>query len=165
MRLTPVRENILSFLTTQRIPVSLETVTEAPAIRGSCNTATIYRTLMLFRELEVIRQVSLPNKISYFVLNVPGQSGHFLICRCCGQISQLPATEYLAKLEQEIAHHQGYARLYYELEFFRICPKCQKHPAGIICAKVQPRMRINTGSNLLRTEWIDSVALCEIRYV
>ena len=131
MRLTPIREKILSFLAAQRVPVSLEAVTQANGIQGSCDAATAYRTLMLLRELEVIRQVSLPNKISYFVLNVPGESSHFLVCRCCGGVSELPATEAVAALEQAVATTQGYSRLYHELVFFGICPACQQHAPGL----------------------------------
>lgn len=143
MRLTPIRKRILDYLVTHCVPVSLETLSKADEIHGSCDTATAYRTLMLFNELEVIRQLSFPNKISYFVLNVPGESNHFMICRCCGQITQLPPPEYVAQWEHEVSVSQGYTRLYHELVFFGICPACQKHPPGVVCAKVQPRMRLN----------------------
>jgi Fe2+ or Zn2+ uptake regulation protein len=145
MRLTPIRETIITFLATQHLPVSLEAVTQAEGIRGSCDAATVYRTLMLLRELEVTRQVSLPNKISYFVLNIPGESTHFLVCRCCGAISELPPSESVSAIENEIAATQGYSRLYHEAVFFGLCPSCQKHPPGVVCAKVQPRMRPNSG--------------------
>jgi Fur family transcriptional regulator, ferric uptake regulator len=141
MRLTPIREKILAFLAAQRTPVSLETVMRADGIQGKCDVATAYRTLMLLREVEVIRQVSLPNKVSYFVLNVPGESSHFLVCRCCGALRELPASAAVAALEQEVAEMQGYTRLLHELTFYGICPACQKHPPGVVCAKVQPRMR------------------------
>jgi Fe2+ or Zn2+ uptake regulation protein len=141
MRLTPIREKILAYLATQRAPISLEAVMEAESLRGFCDAATAYRTLMLLRELEVIRQVSLPNKISYYVLNIPGQSSHFLICRCCGNIDELPASESVSALEREAASKQGYSRLSHELVVFGLCPECQKHPPGVLCAKVQPRMR------------------------
>ncbi len=145
MRLTPIREKILAFLAAQHLPVSLEAVTQGEGIQGSCDAATAYRTLMLLRELEVIRQVSLPNKISYFVLNIPGESTHFLVCRCCGAISGLPPSESVAAVEREIAVTQGYTRLYHEAVFFGICPACQKHPPGVVCAKGQSRMRPNSG--------------------
>jgi Fe2+ or Zn2+ uptake regulation protein len=145
MRLTPIRERIIAFLAAQLLPVSLEAVTQAEGIQGACDAATAYRTLMLLRELEVIRQVSLPNKITYFVLNIPGESTHFLVCRCCGAISELPPSESVAAVEREIAATQGYSRLYHEAVFLGICPACQKHPPGVVCAKVQPRMRPNSG--------------------
>jgi len=139
MRLTPIREKILALLAAQPAPLSLEGVTHAEGIRGSCDGATVYRTLMLFRELEVIRQVSLPNKISYFVLNIPDENSHFLICRCCGRVTELPCAESVAQLGREVASHHGYTRLHHELQFLGICPECQQHPPGVRCAKVQPR--------------------------
>jgi Fur family ferric uptake transcriptional regulator len=139
MRLTPMRQRMLEFLATNRSPVSLEAVTQTDGIRGCCNATTVYRTLMLFKELEVIRQVSLPNKISYFVLNIPNESSHFLICRRCGQILELPGAESISTLEREVAASRGYANLYHELEFFGVCPTCQKQPARVICAKLPVR--------------------------
>jgi Fe2+ or Zn2+ uptake regulation protein len=141
MRLTPIREKILAHLAAQQVPVSLDALIQADGIRGCCDGATAYRTLMLFRELEVIRQVSLPNKISYFVLNIPGESSHFLVCRCCGAVSELPALRTVAELDQEIATAEGYSRIYHELMFFGVCPACQKHSPGVVCSKLQPRMR------------------------
>ena len=142
MRLTPIREKILAFLAAQRIPVSLDAIMRTDNIRGSCDAATGYRTLMLLCELEVVRQVGLPHKMSYFVLNVPGESAHFLICRSCGAISELPASESIAALKDAVTKTQGYARIYHEVVFFGICPICQKHPPGVVCAKVQPRTRL-----------------------
>jgi len=152
MRLTSTREKILAFLAAQRVPVGLDAVIHAEGIRGSCNAATVYRTLMLLCELEVIRQVGLPNKISYFLLNSPGESSHFLICRCCGTIRELPVSESVTALERESAAMQGYARLYHELVFFGICPACQKHSPGVVCAKLHPGMRLNRRFRLGRSE-------------
>lgn len=145
MRLTPIRRRILTCLATQQVPVSLDAVCQADTVRGICDVATVYRTLMLLRDLEVIRQVSLPNKVSYFVLNMPGDSTHFLVCRCCGAIGELPVSNAVAALERDIAAHAGYRRLYHELVFFGICPDCQQHPQATVCVKVSPRARAETG--------------------
>lgn len=145
MRLTPVRERILEFFAVRRVPSSLDAVTQADGIRGSCNFATVYRALMLLCELEVLRPVGMPDKSSYFILNSPGESGHFLVCRCCGAVSELQPAQSIAALEQEITAVHGYTRLYHELVFSGICPACQKHPPGVVCAKVQPKMRLSRG--------------------
>lgn len=139
MRLTPIRERLLAFLAACRGPVSLEAVMQAEGLRDVYNATTAYRTLMLFKEIEVIRQVSLPDKQSYFVLNLPGERHPILICRCCGQIAELPVLEAATQMERELAATRGYARLYHELQFFGVCPACQQHPAGVVCAKLQPR--------------------------
>jgi Fe2+ or Zn2+ uptake regulation protein len=136
MRLTPGREKILAFLATQRVPVSLNALLEAGEMQGVCDATTVYRTLMLLREVEVLRQVGLPDKVSFFVLNVPGENNHFLICRQCGAISELPAEKHCDHMEHDVAAAHGYSQLYHELQFFGICPNCQKQPAPIKSAKL-----------------------------
>lgn len=136
MRLTPIREKILAFLATQRVPVSLNALMQAEAMRGVCDATTAYRTLMLFCEVEVLRQVGLPDKVSFFVLNVPGENNHFLICRQCGAITELPAESHCEHMEHDVAAAHGYAQLYHELQFFGVCPACQKQPSRVISAKL-----------------------------
>ncbi len=136
MRLTPVRAKILAFLATQRVPVSLNPLMQAEELRGVCDATTAYRTLMLLREVEVLRQVGLPDKVSFFVLNVPGENNHFLICRQCGAITELPAESHCEHMEHDVAATHGYAQLYHELQFFGICPACQKQPGRVISAKL-----------------------------
>jgi Fe2+/Zn2+ uptake regulation proteins len=136
MRLTPVREKILAYLATQRVPVSLSTLMQAEEMRDVCNATTAYRTLMLLREVEVLRQVGLPDKVSFFVLNIPGENNHFLICRQCGAITELPAESHCEHMEHDVAAAHGYAQLYHELQFFGICPTCQKQPSRVISAKL-----------------------------
>ncbi len=120
MRMTPIREKIIAFLAAQRLPVSLESVMQTPDIAGTCDVATAYRTLMLLRELEVIRPISLPHKVSYFVLNIPRESSHYLVCRCCGAVRELPVSTTFAALEQEVARAQDFTRLNHELMVFGI---------------------------------------------
>lgn len=143
MRLTPVRATILRQLADSHAPLSLEDLAQGENVRGVCDAATVYRTLMVLRELEVIRQVSLPNKISYYVLNIPGESTHFLVCGCCGELKVLLSSACEHTLEHEVAAEHGYARLRHESLFVGTCPACQKHSADVVCAKVQPRMRPN----------------------
>ena len=68
MRLTPAREAILSFLAQRRTPASLEMISQAEGVRGQCDATTVYRTLMLFKDAELVRVVGTPRKTSYFVL-------------------------------------------------------------------------------------------------
>jgi Fur family ferric uptake transcriptional regulator len=125
IRLTSARRKILACLGRHRTPVNLDTITQADELRGYCDATTVYRTLMLLKELDVVRQVSVRHNIRYFVLNVPGEACDFLICRCCGSIAELPPLQTVLDLEQQVSKAKGYAAVYHELEVYGICPKCQ----------------------------------------
>jgi Fe2+ or Zn2+ uptake regulation protein len=80
---------------------------------------------MMFKEAGLLRLVGTPHKVSHFVLNVPGESNHFLICQHCGQMAELPAVKALTRLEQTLAETKGFSAIYHELEVYGICPSCR----------------------------------------
>jgi len=125
LRMKPIRRAILSFLASRRMPASLEMIEQAEGARGHCDATTIYRTLVMFKEAELVRLVGTPHKVSYFVLNVPGESNHFLICERCGQMAELPALEALTKLDRQVVDEKGYSAVYHELEVYGVCPSCR----------------------------------------
>jgi Fur family transcriptional regulator, ferric uptake regulator len=125
LRLTDSRENILRFLSEHRLPVSIEMMMRSQSFTVDCAETTVYRTLMLFREADLVRQINLPGKTSYFVLNVPGEASDFLVCRSCGRMQELSPLKSVSKLEQDVASRSGFSDLYHELELYGICPDCQ----------------------------------------
>ncbi len=125
MRLTPVREAILSFLAQQRTPASLEMVSQAEGVRGQCDSTTVYRTLMLFKEADLVRVVGTPRKASYFVLNAPGDSAHFLICRRCGCVTELPLPDPVSAEIGRIASSRGFSPTPSDCEVHGLCENCQ----------------------------------------
>jgi Fe2+ or Zn2+ uptake regulation protein len=125
MRLTPVREAILRFLARQRTPASLEMVSQAEGVRGKCDATTVYRTLMMFKEAELVRLVGTPRKASYFVLNAPGDSAHFLICRRCGCVTELPLPDPMSAEIGRIASSCGFSPTPSDCEVHGLCENCQ----------------------------------------
>jgi Fur family ferric uptake transcriptional regulator len=81
---------------------------------------------MLFREIDLVRQINLPGKATYFVLNVRGEPCDFLVCRHCGSVQELSPPKAVLQLEQEVAAQSGFASVYHELELSGICPACQR---------------------------------------
>jgi Fe2+ or Zn2+ uptake regulation protein len=130
LRLTPVRRRILACLAEHRRPLTLTMIARLDGLRGRCAASTVYRTLMLFEQMELVRKIRLPNKFSYFVLNAPGGRLDYLICRRCGTVTELPAVEALRDLEEEIRCAHGYSGVYHELEIHGVCPACQRRAAG-----------------------------------
>ena len=128
LRMTPAREKILACLARHRVPINLETISEADEISGGCDATTVYRTLMLFKEIEVARQVSVHHRIRHFVLNVPRETCAYLICRCCGAVSELPSLKSVLDLMRHAGTAKGYAAVYHDLQVYGVCPECQKRP-------------------------------------
>jgi Fe2+ or Zn2+ uptake regulation protein len=125
MRVTPIREAILSFLAQRRVPVSLEMVSQADGVRGKCDATTVYRTLMMFNEAEIVRLVGTPRKASYFVMNAPGDSAHFLICRRCGHFTELALPDPMSDEIGRIASTRGFSPTPQDCEVHGLCENCQ----------------------------------------
>jgi Fur family transcriptional regulator, zinc uptake regulator len=125
MRLTPVRKAILFFLAQQRTPATLEMVSLADGVRGLCDSTTVYRTLMMFKEAEIIRLVGTLRKASYFLLNAPGDSANFLICRRCGCVTELPLPNPVSAAIGRIASSRGFSPTPQDCEVYGLCENCQ----------------------------------------
>ena len=126
MRVTPVRRAILHFLATSRVPVTLEMISQAEGVRGHCDATTVYRTLMLFKEADIVRLVGSSRKESYFCLNVPGENNHFLICRECGRTVLLRLPVLTVKEIAAAAATSGFSPAKQDYEVHGVCNDCQQ---------------------------------------
>ncbi len=126
LRLTPVRERILAFLARQRLPVTLEAIAQAAELRSEWNPATIYRSLMLFADAQVVRQLRLHSKFSCFALNMPGECFHYLVCTRCGALTDLPPSDNVRTLVRELTTIHGFASAEHELALFGLCSSCRR---------------------------------------
>ena len=125
MRLTPVREAILLFLAQRRTPASLEMISQVDGVQGQCDVTTVYRTLMMFKEAAIVRLAGTPRKASYFVLNVPGDTVHLLICNQCGCVTELPLPDAVSAEIKRIASAQGFSPKPQDCEVYGLCSSCQ----------------------------------------
>lgn len=125
IRITPAREAILHFLAQHRTPASLEMVSQADGVKGKCDSTTVYRTLMMFKEAELVRLVPTPQKASCFVLNTPDDMAHFLICRQCGCVTELPLPDTMSAEIERLASKRGFSRAPQECEIHGLCASCQ----------------------------------------
>ena len=151
MRLTPVRAAILSFLAQRRTPASLEMVSRADGVRGQCDATTVYRTLMMFQEAELIRLVGTPRKASYFVLNAPSDCAHFLICRGCGCVVELPLPDLLSAEIGRLASARGFSPVPADREVQGLCENCQAaRKTHVVPSKLQVHIKTSTAHRLWR---------------
>lgn len=132
-RLTPVREKVLAFLARRAVPATLHEINASDELARHFDDATVYRTLVLLAELDIVRQFQLRDRATCFVLNMPNECFGFLVCRCCGTITPLPPDKVFRALERQVAALHRYTKLTHELELYGVCPACQQHTQA--CSK------------------------------
>jgi Fe2+ or Zn2+ uptake regulation protein len=126
MRMTSVRKAILEFLSEQRKPVNLEAVSRIRGVRDQWDVTTAYRTLMIFKDAGLVRCVGMLGGTSHFVLNVPDDVSHFLICERCGAVEELELSPgVLADLERLASEH-GFAPSGHCMDLHGICKACEQ---------------------------------------
>ena len=124
-RITPQRVEILKiFLNSQAHP-SIEQVYEQ--VKGNFPTtslATVYKTVHLLTEIGEILQIGSAAGGNRYDGNKPYPHPH-LICTTCKTIID-PKLRLVDQLTTEVAKTSGYRIVSHQLDFFGICPECQK---------------------------------------
>ncbi|QEK12112.1 transcriptional repressor [Crassaminicella thermophila] len=88
--------------------------------------ATVYRTLQLLDELEIILKINLDDGCSRYELNTheDNHQHHHLICVKCGEIIEVEV-DLLETLEEEIEKNYDFKINDHKVKFFGYCSKCQ----------------------------------------
>jgi Fur family transcriptional regulator, ferric uptake regulator len=126
-RVTRSREEILELLRQHQRPWTPQDLLGALPPRR-CDLATVYRTLTRFEELGLVQRVDLGDGRARFEIaeNQPGgHHHHHLVCRDCSQILEIDDC-IPADLESRVARQHGFRNVTHRLEFFGICPRCQR---------------------------------------
>ncbi|MRI83041.1 MAG: transcriptional repressor [Nitratiruptor sp.] len=85
--------------------------------------ATIYRTLALLEEEEMVRSISFDNEGRRYELNRGGHHDH-LICLGCGAIVEF-YDEALEQLQEKIARQAGFTLITHQLNLYGLCATCR----------------------------------------
>lgn len=101
LRLTPQRELVLNVLHQIEAPSTAEEIyARVHAISASVDISTVYRTLELFQEFQLVAAFDPGDGTRrYEHLGVEAPH-HHLVCRACGTVAQVP----LEELQPLIAH-------------------------------------------------------------
>lgn len=123
-RLTPQRLAMLRILSKSAGHPSAEQIYEQiRAAYPTTSLATIYKTLNLLKKIVEVFEVTFGVE-SHYDGNKPYPHPH-VICTKCGQIID-PEHGTMAGISQEIAQQTGYKITHQQLNFFGLCPTCQK---------------------------------------
>ena len=124
-RLTPQRLAMLKIIAaSQRHPNAEQIYEQMKADFPTTSLATIYKTLTLLKDLGEVLELNFASVGSHYDGNKPYPHPH-VICTRCGQILD-PESIAVAEISQEMARQTGYQITHHQLNFFGLCPRCQK---------------------------------------
>ena len=126
-KLTEQRQQILNLLAEHsNRHLSAEEVHRLLADKGrKVGIATVYRTLALLEELELVHRVTLDDGCVRYQLagSLEEHEHHHLICERCGEIVDVQ-DDLLDALEKELEVRYGFKITNHQVKFYGICKSC-----------------------------------------
>ena len=125
-KITGPRQAILGILHEQAHPMSNKEIFAALS-KGDCDLATIYRSMHLLESMGMVKRFDLGDGVARYELLGEDDDGHHhhLVCTRCAEVVEIEECS-MDGLEEQIARHNGFKAVTHRLEFFGICPSCQK---------------------------------------
>jgi Fur family ferric uptake transcriptional regulator len=100
-----------------------ELVAEARERRLAVGRATVFRTLEMLAELDLVERIDLPSGEHAYVACEPAHH-HHVVCSSCGRTADIDDAGMRAVV-REVARRTGYRVDEHRLELFGLCPACQ----------------------------------------
>lgn len=125
-KITGPRAAILDILRHHPHPLTnKEILAELPT--GECDLVTIYRAMQLLEKLGMVKRFDFGDGAARFELVAEGEDGHHhhLVCTQCASVVKIEEC-FPAEIEQRIASKNHFQSVTHRLEFFGVCPDCQK---------------------------------------
>jgi Fur family ferric uptake transcriptional regulator len=125
-KLTPQRRRIVEAITGVQehlTPAEIHKVVsrDDPTI----GLVTIYRTLEILAELELVCEVHVGGNCRSYLLRRPREHHHHLVCSRCGTVVDFTDCD-LSRLEDRISKDNGFTIEGHILEFIGRCRECNK---------------------------------------
>ena len=125
-RITPQRLAVLKILAKSQGHPSVEDIfKQVKPNFPTTSLATIYKTVNLLKEIGEVVELDFSEESNRYDGNKPYPHPH-LICTKCKTIMD-PDMATFEDLSKELARKTGYEILNHRLDFFGICPRCQKN--------------------------------------
>ncbi len=123
-RLTPQRLAVLKVLAASTTHPSVDDIyAEVKQVFPTTSLATIYKTVSMLKELQEVLEIRF-NEGSRFDGNKPYPHPHILCLHCHAIVD--PELSGVAALLAEAAARSGYQIVDHRLNFFGLCPRCQR---------------------------------------
>ncbi len=124
-RITPQRHAVLSILAASQEHPSVDQIyKQVKAQFPTTSLATVYKTVSLLKELGEVLELGFHDGNNRYDGNRPYPHPH-VICTKCKKIMD-PELATLDELSREMGRKTGYKIQSHRLDFFGVCPACQK---------------------------------------
>jgi Fur family ferric uptake transcriptional regulator len=125
LRMTPQRAIIFEAIEKLEGHLTADDIfAEVQKVNPYINLATIYRTLELLQDLNLITQTNLGHSQTYFALQ-DHCSHHHLVCQVCGAIEEF-SDDLLTSLRVKLAEQYGFEAYTDHMSVFGVCKQCQE---------------------------------------
>jgi len=128
-KLTPQRKAILDVIIENKGEhlTSEEIYDIVKQTKPEIGLATVYRTLILFEDLDIVYRHNFGDGCGRYELNLSGEEHqhHHLICNSCGKVIEVEI-DLLDDLESKIETEYDFDIKDHKLKFFGICSNCKK---------------------------------------
>ena len=123
IRITAGRISILNIIQTSDKGLSAESIyTECKKQNNNLNLSTIYRTLELLEEKDVIKKINIDGPAIYVLRRESHK--HILQCDVCHKCVEIPCP--MEEIEEAIKAKVGFSLTKHKLELNGICDDCKK---------------------------------------
>ncbi len=124
IRLTPQRAIICDVIENLEGHITAEEIfQEVQKVNPYVSLATVYRTLELLQELNLINQTSFGRSQAYFALKEHGPH-HHLVCVECGKIAEFE-DELFEPVRISLREKFGFEARTEHMSIFGLCQKCR----------------------------------------
>ena len=124
-RITGPRQAILELLCRHAHPLTNKEI--FARLRSECDLATIYRSMHLLEKMKLVQRFDFGDGVARYELVGAHDHGHHhhLICTRCAEVVEINQC-FPLRLEKKIARQNGFKSVSHKLEFFGLCPECQR---------------------------------------
>lgn len=137
-KLTKARRAVIHTLAGAATPLSISDLHQDAQARAiDLGLVTVYRTLELLEELELVRPVHIYENCHGYVIATPGHT-HHLVCRCCHTVTEIEGCD-LSRFLERVAAQTGYDITGHWLELEGVCPACRSEGCVIPATCRSPR--------------------------
>lgn len=124
-RMTPQRQAVLEILTTSDTHPTVDQIYERVRMDFPMTSrATVYKTISLAKEMGAVMELEFSKGSNRYDGKRPYPHTH-VICMKCKQVMDADDLD-ITTLKQEIIRNTGYRIDNHRIDFFGVCPNCQK---------------------------------------